>query len=158
MKERKWYLKKRYIALWLLLLLIGYILVFVSNFSGICKEKGRRLSEDELIQKLVTKELIFKEVGYNIYDKEPNCCWLLEKPHWMSSNTNDFINEFFGDYYHYVQINFPDEDADSDYDYRMREYFLDACGGTYSPLSGESNKKSSYEWNINYIKSKREQK
>jgi hypothetical protein len=125
---------------------ILYLLIFVSNFSGECEEVGRKLTDEELLQKGASMK----------YPKNPDCC-LVEGE---SEKDSGFINNLFGKYYYsivtYVKRKEPIT-SDKNYPYDYQAYLVDQCG---KPLEGSSlmttGSEKSYNWHVDRIKAKKE--
>ncbi|MDA0780843.1 MAG: hypothetical protein PQ612_06880 [Rickettsiales bacterium] len=125
---------------------ILFLLVFVSNFSGVCWTEFKKYSEEELIK---------KSTG-DAYDENPYCCLVEGK----SKKHNSFFSNLLGKYY-FVIIKYVKRDEpitnDQNYPYNYGWYLVDQCGNNQEWSYSKTRKsEESYNWHVNRIKSKKE--
>ncbi|MDA0780845.1 MAG: hypothetical protein O2970_07070 [Proteobacteria bacterium] len=120
---------------------ILFLLIFVSNFSGICWTEFKKYSEEELIQKAASKA----------YREDPFCCDIKSK--------GGFFSKLFGSYYFAItQYTKRPEPINNDehYPYNYSYFLVNQCGNYKKGSSLETTKtEEMYNGQVKIIKSKR---
>ncbi|MDA0780848.1 MAG: hypothetical protein O2970_07085 [Proteobacteria bacterium] len=126
---------------------ILFLLIFVSNFSGICWTEFKKYSEEELIKKAASKS----------YAENPSCCEIIS--HNYYGIDDEILNKLFGRYIYGLNAYFKTDprENDTNYPYRNKVYAINQCGEHIAFSYGEGIKEKEYLKEINRIKSKKKE-